>query len=87
MTSLPDLIGYAGVFMVLVAYTLLQARRMDGNGVMYPLVNLIGAILILISLFYKPNMPAIVMEAAWAVVSVVGIYFALRARKKHRETE
>lgn len=82
MSSGPDLIGYAGVFMVLVAYTLLQARRMDGNGVLYPLINLIGAILILISLLYKPNMPAIVMEAAWAVVSVIGIFFAFRAKQK-----
>mgnify|MGYP000521152699 FL=1 len=82
MSSWPDLIGYAGVFMVLVAYTLLQARRMDGNGVWYPLINLVGAILILISLLYKPNMPAIVMEAAWVVVSVIGIFFAIKARGK-----
>ncbi len=82
MTSWTDLIGYVGVFMVLVAYTLLQARRMDGNGVWYPLINLVGAILILISLLYKPNMPAIVMEAAWVVVSVVGIFFAIKARSK-----
>ena len=82
MSSWPDLIGYAGVFMVLVAYTLLQARRMDGNGVCYPLINLVGAILILISLLYKPNMPAIVMEAAWVVVSVIGIFFAVRTRQK-----
>ena len=82
MNSWPDLIGYAGVFMVLVAYTLLQARRMDGNGILYPLINLIGAILILISLMYKPNMPAIVMEAAWVVVSVVGIFFAIRTKQK-----
>jgi hypothetical protein len=46
------------------------------------LINLIGAILILISLTYKPNMPAIVMEAAWAVVSIVGIFFAIKARRK-----
>lgn len=85
MSSGPDLIGYAGVFMVLVAYTLLQARRMDGNGILYPLVNLIGAILILVSLLYKPNMPAIVMEAAWAVVSIAGIVFAIRARQRNKQ--
>ena len=82
MNSWPDLMGYAGVLMVLVAYTFLQARRMDGNGVWYPLINLVGAILILVSLLYKPNMPAIVMEAAWAVVSVAGIFFAIRAKQK-----
>lgn len=82
MTSFPDVIGFAGVFMVLVAYTLLQARRMDGNGLWYPLINLVGAILILVSLLYKPNMPAIVMEAAWVVVSVIGIFFAVRTRQE-----
>lgn len=85
MSSGPDLIGYAGVLMVLAAYTLLQARRMDGNGVWYPLINLIGAILILISLFFKPNMPAIVMEAAWVVVSIVGIAFAIRSRQRNKQ--
>ncbi|MEO6173422.1 MAG: hypothetical protein ABIP02_09930 [Arenimonas sp.] len=82
MSSMPDLLGFTGVFMVLVAYSFQQARRMDGNGLWYPLINLIGAILILISLTYKPNMPAIVMEAAWAVVSIIGIVFAIRAKQK-----
>jgi len=39
----------------------------------------------LISLMYKPNMPAIVMEAAWAVVSIAGIVFAIRARHKNKQ--
>ena len=82
MNSWPDIVGFIGVFIILIAYSLLQARRMDGNGVWYPLINLVGAILILISLLYKPNMPAIVMEAAWVVVSVVGIFFAIKARSK-----
>ncbi len=85
MSSLPDLIGYAGVLMVLIAYSFLQARKMDGNGVWYPLINLIGAILILISLLYKPNMPAIVMEAAWAVVSIIGIFFAIRTKENTKK--
>jgi hypothetical protein len=82
MTSWPNVLGFIGVLLVLVAYSLQQMRRIDGNGLLYPLVNLIGAILILISLIYKPNMPAIVMEAAWALVSVIGIFFALRAKQK-----
>ena len=82
MTSWPDMLGFAGVFMVLVAYSLQQMRRIDGNGLLYPSINFIGAIFILVSLFYKPNVPAIVMEMAWAVVSVIGIFFAIKARGK-----
>ncbi len=82
MSSLPDLLGFAGVFLVLLAYSLQQLRRIDGNGLLYPFINFIGAGLILVSLVYKPNVPAIVMEAAWAVVSIVGIFFALKTRQK-----
>lgn len=82
MSSWPDLLGFVGVFLVLLAYSLQQMRRIDGNGLLYPLINFIGAALILVSLIYKPNVPAIVMEAAWAVVSIIGIFFALRAKQK-----
>jgi paired small multidrug resistance pump len=82
MISIPDMLGYLGVLMVLVAYTLQQARRIEGNGLVYPSINLLGALLILASLMYKPNMPAIVMEAAWVIVSVVAIIFVLKAKNK-----
>ncbi|MGH8109647.1 MAG: CBU_0592 family membrane protein [Arenimonas sp.] len=85
MSSWPDLLGFAGVFLVLLAYSLQQLRRIDGNGLLYPFVNFIGAGLILVSLVYKPNVPAIVMEAAWAVVSIIGIVFALKARQKTKQ--
>lgn len=84
MTAWPDILGFAGVLLVLVAYSLQQMRRIDGNGLLYPLVNFIGAILILVSLMYKPNLPAIVMEAAWAVMSIIGIFFAIRAKQKNK---
>jgi hypothetical protein len=62
-----------------------EARRIDGNGLAYPCINLQGALLILASLMYKPNMPAIVIEAAWATVSIVAIVFVLKAKvKKHQ---
>lgn len=82
MSSWPDLLGFAGVFLVLLAYSLQQMRRIDGNGLLYPFINLVGALLILVSLTYKPNLPAIMMEAAWAVVSVIGIFFAIKAKQK-----
>ena len=85
MSSWPDMLGFIGVFLVLVVYGLQQTRRMDGNGLWYPLINFIGAILILDSLQYKPNLPAIVMEAAWALVSVIGIFFAFKARAKPKQ--
>jgi paired small multidrug resistance pump len=76
----PDILGYLGVFLVLSAYSLQQVRRIDGNGLLYPVLNLIGACLILVSLYYKPNLPAMLMEIAWAIVSLIGIFIAIKLR-------
>jgi paired small multidrug resistance pump len=81
MSTWPDILGFVGVFIVLLAYGLQQTRRIDGNGLVYPTINLIGAALILVSLSFKPNMPAIVMEVAWLVMSVAGIFLAIKAKK------
>jgi paired small multidrug resistance pump len=80
MNMWPDILGYIGVLFVLIAYSLQQVRRIDGNGLLYPLLNLIGACLILVSLFHKPNLPAMMMEIAWAIVSLIGIFIAIRLK-------
>ena len=51
---------------------------MKGDGLIYPLLNLIGAGAILASLVYDEhtNLSAFVIETAWCVISVYGIYLA-----------
>ena len=76
-----DIVGLLGVALTLLAYLALQARRMRGDGLVYPLLNLIGAGAILASLVYDEhtNLSAFVIESAWCV-SIYGIYLALRER-------
>lgn len=71
-----DVVGLLGVALTLLAYLALQARRMKGDGVMYPLLNLIGAAAILTSLIYDThmNISAFVIETAWVLISIYGIY-------------
>ncbi|WP_395769520.1 hypothetical protein [Arenimonas sp.] len=77
-----DIVGLLGVGLTLLAYLALQARRMRGDGVIYPLLNLIGAGAILASLIYDEhtNLSAFAIEAAWCVISIYGIYLALCER-------
>ena len=55
---------------------------MRGDGLIYPLLNLIGAGAILASLVYDEhtNLSAFVIESAWCIISIYGIYLALRER-------
>ncbi len=38
-----DWAGYIGVVLVLLAFLLLQARKLHGNGLTYQLLNVFGA--------------------------------------------
>lgn len=76
-----DWAGYCGVALVLSAYLLLQARTLHGNGLTYQLLNVFGAIGVLLSLLFGSfNLSAFVMEAAWLAISIYGIARGWRLR-------
>jgi len=44
-------------------------------------MNLIGAILLLISLSVDFNLPAVILESAWGIIALVGLIAALRGNR------
>ncbi len=68
-----DFVGIVGVLITLFAYFLLQIDKILSTGRLYSILNLIGAILILYSLYFNWNTPAVVMECAWLLISVYGL--------------
>jgi hypothetical protein len=87
MPTLPDIIGYGGVSLVVGTYFLSQIGRMDVNRALYPSLNALGAVMILYSLYHRPNPPSIVIEFFWLLISVVGLLRALtkqRARSRRQ---
>lgn len=69
-------LGLIGVFITLLAYFLLHLGKMKSSTASYALYNLIGSLLILISLYDTFNLPAMLMELSWALISIYGIYRA-----------
>lgn len=72
-------VGLIGMFVTLLAYFLLQAQKLHGNGLVYQLMNAIGALGVALSLLFgKFNLPAFLLEAVWLVISIYGIMVARR---------
>ena len=71
--TLPDIVGYVGVALVVGTYFLSQVGKMDSTRTLYPALNAVGALLILYSLAHRPNPPSIVIEFFWLAISVVGL--------------
>jgi len=85
-----DLIGTLGVGLVLGAYILLQLQKIESTALSYSVVNAFGALFILISLSNDFNFSAFLIEAAWLIISVVGIFLYLirkRATNNSSTTE
>lgn len=68
-----NVLGMIGVIMVLLAYFLLQVERLSGASLAYSVLNFVGSILILISLYFTPNVPSVVIEIAWLLISALGL--------------
>lgn len=76
-----DLAGNIGVVLMVLAYLLLQAEKLSSRSLSYSMMNATGALLVVISLFYRFNLSAFLVEAFWLLISVFGlIKYMSRAR-------
>ena len=71
--SLYDIAGLVGVAAILVGYALATTGRLDPKGAPSLAVNFVGASLILLSLTAKFNLSAAIVEAAWALIALIGL--------------
>jgi hypothetical protein len=68
-----DFIGNIGVALILGSYLLVQLRRLPATGLANVTANGVGAALVLYSLLFDFNLSAFIIEAAWLVISGVGL--------------
>lgn len=83
--TLADLIGLFGVSFIVGTYFLSQVGRMRVDEPLYPALNALGAIFILVSLVHSFNMASFVIEVFWLGISLVGVVRALSARQRAKE--
>ena len=80
-----DFAGNVGVVLMVLGYLLLQAEKIRSSDLSYSLMNGVGALLVLISLIYRFNVSAFLVELFWLLISIYGlIKFAARPRAKER---
>jgi hypothetical protein len=82
--ELSDGIGFAGVALILVAFVLNIARRLDRETPAYLLLNLVGATLACVSSAMIGFIPFVILEGVWAAVALGGL-IVLGARTRRGE--
>lgn len=75
-----DFVGSTGVGIIIFTYILLQTERLKSETLIYSILNVVGASLIVFSLFFNFNFSAFIVEFFWILISIYGIakYFLKR---------
>ena len=69
-----DWVGIIGSLLIAFAYYGVSNNIFSPEKIVFHLINLLGSILILASLYFKPNPGAILIELLWIFIASLGIY-------------
>jgi len=76
---LADILQIAGAVLILAGYGGAQARRLDQKSYVYLVLNLVGSALLAVLAFSEDQWGFLLLEGAWAVISVWGLAAKVRA--------
>ena len=68
--TVADGLGVIGSLFICSAYLAVSLGRIDAERLPYQLINISGAVLLLISLYFRPNPGAILIEALWLLIAL-----------------
>jgi hypothetical protein len=72
-----DIIGICGSALFIGGFIYANMAQVL-NKLLFNAINLVGAVLLLISLSVNFNLAAVVLEVAWGIIALVGLIQALR---------
>lgn len=78
--TLADIIGSAGVTLLLAAFSLNLSGRLTTGSPRHAALNMLGAGLAALASVLIPYWPFVVLEGAWCIVSMLALVRALRRR-------
>tara|TARA_R110002072_G_scaffold284200_2_gene448182 strand:+ start:108 stop:359 length:252 start_codon:yes stop_codon:yes gene_type:complete len=72
--SFIDWIGFVGVFQILLAYMLTVIKTIKPNNLIFISLNLSGSIMACIASILINYIPFVILEGAWALVSLYSLF-------------
>lgn len=74
------IIGLLAPVLFLVAYAMISLGKWSAEMLRFHVLNLLGAIALLLSLTEQWNLPVCILESCWGAISVYGIIKVLKKR-------
>jgi len=81
MNLLIDILGWIGSVEVIAAYGLNSYQKIKSDSLAFQLLNLTGAIFLIVNSIYKEAYPFTFINTVWSIIAVVAIVGIVRKRK------
>ncbi|WP_433218454.1 CBU_0592 family membrane protein [Dactylosporangium sp. CS-047395] len=81
-----DFMGWIGAALVLAAYGLVSAKRLEGDGIVFQTMNIVGAVALAWNSAVSHAWPSTAVNVAWVGIGAVAMFrIARRARARQSE--
>ncbi len=78
---LANVAGVGGALLICSLYLLNQMGRLSTSNWRFPAGNLLGSVMIFLSLLETFNLPSVLIELFWSAISVFGLVRSLRRQQ------
>jgi len=73
-TFLVNVIGWLGSAAVVAAYALVSTNRVNGDSLLYQLLNLIGSIFLIVNTVYLGALPSAFVNTMWVGIAMFALW-------------
>ena len=80
MEYLPDILGWGGTALIVLAYLLVSLKKVDSGSAAYQATNLLGAMGLGGNVFYEGAWPAVALQITWGAIAAVALVSILKKR-------
>jgi hypothetical protein len=77
-----EVVGWIGAALILGAYALLTAGKLQARSVPYQAMNVVGALGFIVNSGWNGAIPSAALNVVWAGIGIAAILGIIRARRK-----
>lgn len=70
MSALIDVVGWVGAALLVAAYALVSTGRLQGSGLRFQLLNIVGGVALTVNTAYHGAWPSAALNVVWVVVGL-----------------
>jgi hypothetical protein len=74
INPLIDIVGWVGAVALLMAYTFVSTRKMEGDSASYQLLNLGGSAFLMVNSFFYGAYPSSIVNIVWISIALFALF-------------